>query len=151
MGLTLTTSPACQRVALPLMAAPIFPAAAWQKRSHDLLMLKPIPPSSTGNTVLLLCSVDFVGKTCRGSSCLYHPVPSCTILYQWISERAPGSPTHHSNRAEAEPGIRRAGYAVRRPFKEFFARFRILAPNLVPGPDPDYRRTEGNQGGMGLV
>ncbi|CAJ1423783.1 unnamed protein product, partial [Effrenium voratum] len=35
--------------------------------------------------------------------------------------------------------IRRAGYAVRRPFKEFFARFRILAPQLVPGPDPDYR------------
>ena len=37
-------------------------------------------------------------------------------------------------------GIRRAGYGVRRPFKDFFARFRILAPNLVPGPDPDYRR-----------
>ena len=35
--------------------------------------------------------------------------------------------------------IRRAGYAVRRPFKEFFARFRILAPHLVPGADPDYR------------
>eukprot|EP00913_Durusdinium_trenchii_P000101 g90.t1 len=36
--------------------------------------------------------------------------------------------------------IRRAGYAVRRPFKEFFARFRILSPHLVPGADPDYRR-----------
>ena len=36
--------------------------------------------------------------------------------------------------------IRRAGYAVRRPFKEFFSRFRILAPNLVAtGADPDYR------------
>ena len=40
----------------------------------------------------------------------------------------------------ATQGIRRAGYGVRRPFKDFFARFRILAPNLVPGPDPDYRR-----------
>eukprot|EP00428_Durinskia_dybowskii_P003807 CAMPEP_0170308712 /NCGR_PEP_ID=MMETSP0116_2-20130129/54803_1 /TAXON_ID=400756 /ORGANISM="Durinskia baltica, Strain CSIRO CS-38" /LENGTH=215 /DNA_ID=CAMNT_0010560909 /DNA_START=30 /DNA_END=673 /DNA_ORIENTATION=+ len=36
--------------------------------------------------------------------------------------------------------IRRAGYAVRRPFKEFFTRFRILAPRLVAaGPDPDFR------------
>ncbi|CAE7225641.1 rtcb [Symbiodinium sp. CCMP2592] len=36
--------------------------------------------------------------------------------------------------------IRRAGYAVRRPFKEFFSRFRILAPHLVAtGADPDYR------------
>ena len=36
--------------------------------------------------------------------------------------------------------IRRAGYAVRRPFKEFFSRFRILAPHLVAtGSDPDYR------------
>lgn len=36
--------------------------------------------------------------------------------------------------------IRRAGYAVRRPFKEFFTRFRILTPNLVAvGADPDYR------------
>ncbi|CAE7654657.1 XI-F [Symbiodinium pilosum] len=36
--------------------------------------------------------------------------------------------------------IRRAGYAVRRPFKEFFSRFRVLAPHLVAaGSDPDYR------------
>eukprot|EP00930_Biecheleria_cincta_P069554 TRINITY_DN57282_c0_g1_i1.p1 TRINITY_DN57282_c0_g1~~TRINITY_DN57282_c0_g1_i1.p1 ORF type:complete len:1652 (+),score=454.86 TRINITY_DN57282_c0_g1_i1:128-5083(+) len=36
--------------------------------------------------------------------------------------------------------IRRAGYAVRRPFKEFFNRFRILAPHVAAsGPDPDYR------------
>jgi len=36
--------------------------------------------------------------------------------------------------------IRRAGYAVRRPFKEFFSRFRVLAPHLAAsGADPDYR------------
>ncbi|CAE8729512.1 unnamed protein product, partial [Polarella glacialis] len=36
--------------------------------------------------------------------------------------------------------IRRAGYAVRRPFKDFFIRFRVLAPTLAAiGSDPDYR------------
>merc|ERR1719414_740762 len=36
--------------------------------------------------------------------------------------------------------IRRAGYAVRRPFKDFIMRFRVLAPALAPsGADPDYR------------
>jgi len=36
--------------------------------------------------------------------------------------------------------IRRAGYAVRRPFKDFFNRFRLLAPHLAAsGADPDYR------------
>merc|ERR1719272_173600 len=36
--------------------------------------------------------------------------------------------------------IRRAGYGVRRPFKDFFERFRLLAPSLVAiGKDADYR------------
>merc|ERR1719311_693426 len=36
--------------------------------------------------------------------------------------------------------IRRAGYGVRRPFKDFFTRFRVLAPHLTAtGADPDYR------------
>mmetsp|Transcript_65426 Transcript_65426/g.156435 ORF Transcript_65426/g.156435 Transcript_65426/m.156435 type:complete len:1692 (-) Transcript_65426:12-5087(-) len=36
--------------------------------------------------------------------------------------------------------IRHAGYAVRRPFKDFFQRFRLLAPHLVAtGADPDFR------------
>ncbi|CAE8658044.1 unnamed protein product, partial [Polarella glacialis] len=37
--------------------------------------------------------------------------------------------------------IRRAGYSVRRPFKEFFNRFRILCPQVSAGgkADPDYK------------
>eukprot|EP00931_Biecheleriopsis_adriatica_P076367 TRINITY_DN5007_c0_g4_i1.p1 TRINITY_DN5007_c0_g4~~TRINITY_DN5007_c0_g4_i1.p1 ORF type:complete len:1783 (-),score=512.44 TRINITY_DN5007_c0_g4_i1:78-4991(-) len=37
--------------------------------------------------------------------------------------------------------IRRAGYSVRRPFKEFFNRFRILCPHVSTGGslDPDYK------------
>jgi len=36
--------------------------------------------------------------------------------------------------------IRRAGYAVRRPFKEVFTRFRLLAPHLAAsGGNPDYK------------
>lgn len=37
--------------------------------------------------------------------------------------------------------IRRAGYSVRRPFKEFFNRFRILCPHISTGRslDPDYK------------
>lgn len=36
--------------------------------------------------------------------------------------------------------IRRAGYAVRRPFKDFYTRFRVLAPLIsASGADPDYR------------
>mmetsp|Transcript_112673 Transcript_112673/g.313389 ORF Transcript_112673/g.313389 Transcript_112673/m.313389 type:complete len:1773 (-) Transcript_112673:269-5587(-) len=37
--------------------------------------------------------------------------------------------------------IRRAGYSVRRPFKEFFNRFRVLCPNISTGGrvDPDYK------------
>eukprot|EP00927_Polykrikos_kofoidii_P069125 TRINITY_DN6450_c0_g3_i1.p1 TRINITY_DN6450_c0_g3~~TRINITY_DN6450_c0_g3_i1.p1 ORF type:complete len:1904 (+),score=486.14 TRINITY_DN6450_c0_g3_i1:65-5713(+) len=37
--------------------------------------------------------------------------------------------------------IRRAGYSVRRQFKEFFNRFRVLTPQLSTGgrPDPDYK------------
>jgi len=37
--------------------------------------------------------------------------------------------------------IRRAGYPVRRPFKEFFNRFRILCPHVSTGRslDPDYK------------
>lgn len=37
--------------------------------------------------------------------------------------------------------IRRAGYPVRRPFKEFFNRFRILCPHVSTGrsADPDYK------------
>jgi len=37
--------------------------------------------------------------------------------------------------------IRRAGYSVRRPFKEFFNRFRVLCPSLTTAGqvDPDYK------------
>merc|ERR1719188_857708 len=37
--------------------------------------------------------------------------------------------------------IRRAGYSVRRPFKEFFNRFRVLCPGLSTAGrvDPDYK------------
>lgn len=37
--------------------------------------------------------------------------------------------------------IRRAGYSVRRPFKEFYNRFRVLCPNIIgsKGRDPDFK------------
>merc|ERR1719453_189636 len=37
--------------------------------------------------------------------------------------------------------IRRAGYPVRKPFKEFFNRFRVLCPNITTAGriDPDYK------------
>ncbi|CAK0813139.1 unnamed protein product [Prorocentrum cordatum] len=35
--------------------------------------------------------------------------------------------------------IRRAGYSVRRPFKEFFLRFRILCPRINQGREPDWK------------
>lgn len=36
--------------------------------------------------------------------------------------------------------IRRAGYSVRRPFKEFYSRFRVLCPSISPsGHEPDFK------------
>merc|ERR1719410_2845824 len=37
--------------------------------------------------------------------------------------------------------IRRAGYSVRRPFREFYNRFRVLCPSISPANknDPDYK------------